>query len=455
MNTGARPARRSGGRPAEPWRLDPRHPGRVSFAEFVGHCQAAGELVVQPRMGFGDPARMREGLLATRTAAATTVGTLTLDSYTRTGAHETARQALAQGLGLNGYPIVAHGAAVTRTLLDGIHDADFPVQVRHGSARPQDIFAALTAAGLDATEGGPVSYCLPYSRLPLTQSVRNWVRSCEILTEVRHFGVEPHLESFGGCMMGQLCPPGLLVAISVLEGLFFQQHGLRSISLSYAQQTNAEQDEEAVLALRRLAWELLPDIDWHVVVYAYMGVYPRTEPGALHLLSEAARLAVRTDSARLIVKTVAEAFRIPTIAENVQALEHAARAAEAEPSRRPPAGSGSRSDTAVYAEARALIEGVLDLGADLGRSLPEAFARGRLDVPFCLHPDNAGRSRSYIGADGRLMWSDTGAMPIARIAEVDERRAMTSAELIGSLTHVERKFDAAALDRPHAPQLVR
>lgn len=336
MNAGARSAAGPGRDPVR--ELLARHPSRVSFAEFVGHSQAAGELVVQPRMGFGDPARMREGLLATRTSAATTVGTLTLDSYTRTGAHETARRALEQGLGLNGYPIVAHGPAVTRELLDGIHDADFPVQVRHGSARPQDIFAALTASGLDATEGGPVSYCLPYSRLPITQSVRNWVRSCEILTGVRHFGIEPHLETFGGCMMGQLCPPSLLIAISVLEGIFFQQHGLRSISLSYAQQTNSAQDEEAVLALRRLAWELLPDVDWHVVIYAYMGVYPRTESGALQLLGEAARLAVRTDSARLIVKTVAEAFRIPTIAENVQALEHAAKVAADEPRRRPRPG---------------------------------------------------------------------------------------------------------------------
>ncbi|MFJ1708658.1 methylaspartate mutase [Kitasatospora sp. NPDC088346] len=434
-------------------RLADRRPGRVSFGEFVGLAQAAGELVVQPRMGFGDPGRMREGLLATRTAAATTVGTLTLDSYTRTGAHDTARAALDEGRDLNGYPIVAHGPAVTRALLDGIRDADFPVQVRHGSARPQDIFTALIAAGLDATEGGPVSYCLPYSRLPIARSVENWVRCCEILAGVRDSGVEPHLETFGGCMMGQLCPPSLLVALSVLEGMFFRQHGLRSISLSYAQQTSAEQDEEAVLALRRLAWELLPAVDWHVVVYTYMGVYPRSEPGALELLKEAAQLAMRTDSARLIVKTVAEAFRIPTVAENVQALEHAAQVAAAEPRRRTPVGPGP--DTAVYTEARALIEGVLDLGPDLGRSLPEAFARGRLDVPFCLHPDNAGRARSFIGDDGRLRWSETGAMPIARVAEVDRRRAMTSADLIGSLTYVERKFDIAAARRPGVPQLTR
>ncbi len=128
--------------------------------------------------------------------------------------------------------------------------------------------------------------------------------------------------------MGQLCPPGLLVALSVLECMFFRQHGIRSVSLSYAQQTNAEQDAEAVLALRRLAAEWLPDVDWHIVIYTYMGVYPRTADGAALLLEEAARLAVRTGAARLIVKTVAEGYRIPTFAENVAALETAALAAD-------------------------------------------------------------------------------------------------------------------------------
>ena len=90
-------------------------------------------------------------------------------------------------------------------------------------------------------------------------------------------GGRAHLETFGGCLLGQLCPPSLLVATSVLEALFFVQHGLRSVSLSYAQQTHPVQDIEALAALDRLATELLPDVvDRHIVLYTYMGVFPRT-----------------------------------------------------------------------------------------------------------------------------------------------------------------------------------
>jgi methylaspartate mutase epsilon subunit len=295
------------------------------------------------------------------------------------------------------------------------------------------------AAGLHATEGGPVSYCLPYSRAPLDVSIRNWRQCCEMLAALRGPDVEPHLESFGGCMLGQLCPPSLLIAMSVLECMFFRQHGLHSVSLSYAQQTDEDQDLEALLALRRLAGELLADLDWHIVVYTYMGVYPRTAFGATGLLEQSARLAVRSGASRLIVKTVAEAHRIPTIADNIGALETAAAAAVLAP---PP---GRIADTGLYAEARTLIDAVLELSPDLGRALAAAFRLGYLDVPFCLHPDNAGRARSLLDGTGRLQWSRTGSMPIRAAARTGRHVELTAARLLSSLSFVERRFDDAGL----------
>ena len=410
-----------------------------SFGDVIARAQRAGRLVVQPRMGMSNPRDMRLGLLATKGAAATTVGTITLDSYTRIGASLEAAEAVAVGMELNGYPLVAHDLATTTGVLAGVLSPDFPVQIRHGSPCPEPIVAALIAAGLHATEGGPVSYCLPYSRMPLETATSNWARSCDLLAGVRDTGVQPHLESFGGCMLGQLCPPGLLIALSVLECLFFRQHGVHSVSLSYAQQTNAEQDREAVLALRRLADELMPDADRHIVLYTYMGVYPRTPAGADGLLTEAARLAVRTGAARLIVKTAAEAYRIPSIAENVAALEAAAAAAADE--RRAPAPNAP-GDTGIYAEARALVEAVLNLDADLGQALIKAFQRGYLDVPYCLHPDNAGRARSYLDQAGWLHWSRIGSMPIAETLR-PTRSELTAAGLLEALSFVERKFDEA------------
>jgi len=406
-----------------------------SFGDVIAATNARGELVVQPRMGFADPARMRHGLLATRDARAHTVGTLTLDSYTRVGDHRAVRHALATGADLNGYPIVDQPASRTTEMLDGVRSPVFPVQVRHGSADPRRILRAMLDCGLTATEGGPVSYCLPYSRMPLALAVDYWRQAVQTLAATRRFGVEPHLETFGGCMMGQLCPPALLVALSLLEGMFFWRNGVRCISFSYAQQTNAAQDEEAVAALRTLAERYVPLARKHVVIYTYMGIYPSTRGGALRLLAESARLAVRSGASRLIVKTVAESHRIPTIAENVAALEHAHAATLGE------TRGGPVADTGLLAQATALVEAVLALDDDLGRALVTAFARGYLDVPFCLHPDNAGRTRGYLDASGRLEWDRIGRLPLGGLVRTPPTTRMSSSGLLAALRFVQRTFD--------------
>ncbi|MDT0269266.1 methylaspartate mutase [Streptomyces sp. DSM 44915] len=419
--------------------------GTAGFAETVNTAARQGRLVVQPRMGFSSPRAMRTGLLATKRADATTVGTLTLDSYTRVGDLASVERALAAGLGLNGYPIVNYGPEVTRWLLAGVRDHTFPVQVRHGSAVPLDIFRALARNGIDATEGGPVSYCLPYGRTPLADSIRNWSACCELFATLADTGLRPHLETFGGCMMGQLCPPSHLIAISVLEALFFREHGITSVSLSYAQQTSPEQDRESVAALRRLCAELLGDIDWHVVIYAYMGLFPRTPGGARRLLAQAAALAAATGAERLIVKTTAEARRIPTVEENVAALETAATIAADTP--RQPADHG---DSETYTEARAIIDAVRDLAPRMADALLRAFKRGVLDIPYCLHPDNRGQTSSFIDDAGRLRWADTGALPLPASAATGPARTVGSTEFLSALSYMQWKFDTEPLD-PEPP----
>ncbi|MFJ6696350.1 methylaspartate mutase [Streptomyces sp. NPDC091272] len=417
----------------------------VAFGRHVAERAAAGSLVVQPRLGFATTERMRGALEAVRAARADTVGTLTLDSYTRVNDHAAAAAALRAGQDLNGFPLVAHGTDRTRGMLEGLFDADFPVQVRHGSAQPLQIFRALLDSGLDATEGGPVSYCLPYSRVPLEQAVAAWAECCRLLADGPGDGRPGHLESFAGCMLGQLCPPGLLVALGILEGLFARRYGVRSLSLSYSQQVDAEQDAEALRALRALAAEFLPDMDVHLVVYTFMGLFPRTPQGSAAILRDSVDLARSAGAERLIVKTAAEAERIPTVAENVTALEQATARARTRSSA-PVTGPADATATETYAEARLLIEAVLGLDTDIGRALVAAFSRGVLDVPYCLHPDNAKRARARIAPDGRLRWSDPGRMPLpaAAVPAAERHRRVGSAELLHMLSHNQRSYDAQA-----------
>lgn len=411
----------------------------MSFSGHIRAHNARGTLVVQPRMGMSDPMAMRAGLQAVRAAHAATVGTITLDSYTRVNDLEAAAAALGRGDALNGYPIASHTPEVTAAVLHGIRDDGFPVQVRHGSARPQHIAHAMARVGLSATEGGPVSYCLPYSRTPLATAMEDWREFCDLLTELTD---EPHVETFGGCLMGQLCPPSMLVAMSVLEACFLAQRGLPSVSLSYAQQIDPAQDYDAVVALQALAGELL-GIDWHVVIYTYMGLYPRSVPGSLSVLEQSVQLARSTGCERLIVKTYAESRRIPTVAENVHALEHAALVAAQQPQivmARPDGISP------VEQEARRLVHAVLELHPDVGEALLIAFRRGLLDVPYCLHPDNPGLARSGVDPSGRIEWTELGRLPLRDIVTTGSSPRLTSGTLLAALSTMQRRHDPVVFD---------
>lgn len=417
------------------------------FDRFVELRRAERALIVQPRMGFSAQAKMRRGLEAVKAVAAPTIGTITLDSYTRTGDLASAARAVRERLELNGYPIVSYDAAANRALVAGLQSSEFPIQVRHGTPLPEAVFEALIAAGIDATEGGPVSYCLPYSRVPLRRSLGAWAGCCRRLAALEEQGVLPHLESFGGCMLGQLCPPPLLVAITLLEGMFFVRHGLRSISLSHVQNSSFAQDVGSVLALRDLAAELLPEARWHVVVYTFMGLFPRTRTGARALIEASARMAAVSGCERLIVKTAAEAHQVPTIEENVEALEWAHAAAQRAARDR----TGHLKDPriawhreVVRCQARALVEAVLDLDPELDRALEAAFRRGYLDVPFCLHPDNRNQARSWLDHEGTLHWADPGKLPFPEALQdtiYRNRKVLASADLVRMLAFNQTAYD--------------
>jgi methylaspartate mutase epsilon subunit len=407
--------------------------------------RACGRLVLQPRMGFSQLSRMRRGLEAVHAIQAPTIGTITIDSKTRTGDLEGARRAIDLGKELNGYPIAAYDAVANQALVAGLHGESFPIQVRHGSAVAEPIFEATIMAGLDATEGGPISYCLPYSRTPLSQSLVSWDRCCRMLASLREKGTIPHLESFGGCMLGQLCPPSLLLAIVLLEGRFFAERGLPSISLSYAQGTDPFQDVGALRALRKLAAQYLPKTTWHVVFYTFMGLFPETHAGALRLIEDSVEVALLGEADRLIVKTASEAHQIPRIGDNVEALETCARAASSfVPVALPPQVDGHGE--MIREQARHLVDAVLDLDRSLGRSIEIAFARGYLDVPYCLHSDNRNEARSWLDDGGSIYWATTGNLllpPHSTGSAFRQGAPIDSRSLLRMLSFNRDKYDLA------------
>jgi methylaspartate mutase epsilon subunit len=408
------------------------------------YMRSAKQLVLQPRMGFSGIDKMRLGLTAVRDFEGARIGTITLDAHTRQRQWAEAQDAVRNGTNLNGFPIVTYGAAVTQEMLVGILSEDFPVQVRHGSPLPQRVFEVAAQAGIDSIEGGPISYCLPYGRVPLEDCVSAWGDAVKFWAdEGRRRGATNHLESFAGCMMGQLAPPSLLVALSVIEGLFFAERGILSLSLSHAQGTNFSQDVGAVLALRQLGEEYLPHgLSWHLVLYTWMGVFPQSTHGARRLIEDSAVIASVAGAERLIVKTTAEAFQIPTIEDNINALRWAAASAKKAKGIRPNTAAIAHAEM-IHREARQIVEMVLGMASSLDHAILRAFERGVLDIPFCFHPDNKNSARASIDSrTGVIDWDRPGSIPVVRQPNRSRPGALfTAADLLNSLTHNQRKYD--------------
>lgn len=409
------------------------------FHHFINSNKQS--LIVQPRMGFSNFNTMRKGLDAVKKLDVPSIGTITLDSFTRIGDFKSTKRAIEEGHNLNGYPIVSYEKQRNKQLIKDLIGSDFPVQVRHGSARPEAIFKSIIEAGIDATEGGPVSYCFPYGQVPLKDSIASW-RTCSEMFAIE--GQNYHLESFGGCMMGQLCPPAMLIAVTVLEAIFFKSFGVNSFSVSLTQGTNQQQDIAALIALRRIGEKYLgSNQNWHIVFYTFMGRFPISIEGAEAILRDSVLIAKFGKAARLIVKTTKEAHQIPTIQDNLLALEQAHNHFQLPLPAHFKLPDSSHIDQ-IFEEADFLLDLVLNMDANIELALSKVFQKGYWDIPFCLHPDNNKKTLAKLDKNGLALWLNTGKIPFPKyIKNYHSTRAQTlsSGELLDMLSFNQRKYD--------------
>jgi methylaspartate mutase epsilon subunit len=405
-----------------------------TFSSFFKKLKKNKKLLIQPRFGFSNLSFMRKSLKAVSSIDVPTLGTILVDRFTRENDMMSLQLALQEGRELYGYPIVNYSPFTTRQLIKGIQDKHFFIQLKHGSPLPYKIFKAMVASGLFMTEGGPVSICLPFSTIPLSQSIAAWVKSAEFLAGS---GEHYHIESLGGCLGGQLCPPSLLVALCILEALFFKHYGFKSISLSYTQGTHFIQDYAALKVLNALAEKYLKNIDWHCVLYTYLGILPKTVTGGKRILRDSVFLAKTANATRLVIRSPIESKRVPTVEEHLYNiwLSYLYRV-EWERQKITIVEDKEEEATILY-EAETLIQAVLNLHKDINESLYRAFKKGVLDIPYCPHPDNNNKTKSTIDYQGYLRGVYSGSLFYQKKAF--KCRSLPVEDMIA---YVQKKYDA-------------
>ncbi|GAB4404710.1 MAG: methylaspartate mutase subunit E [Anaerolineales bacterium] len=393
------------------------------FHRRLREAKAAGKTLLQPRGGVPLVEKQIELLQHLETVGTADLLPLTVDSYTRQNRYEDAQRYLEQSQKagtslLNGFPVVNHGVAGSRAVLEAV---SAPVQIRHGSPDARLLAEISFAAGYTSFEGGGITYNLPYSaRVPLERSIRDWQYVDRLSSYYTERGVTINRESYGA-LTGILVPPSIAVAISVFEALLAAEQGVKSITVGYGQNGNIVQDVAAVRALEDLTCRYLHrfgfgDVEVTTCFHQWMGPFPMTEGRAFALIALGALTAALARATKVITKTPHEAYGVPTKEANAQGLLCSRlmvdTAANQYPLDREQVAEEARW---IDREATAIVEKALELGeGQLDASVVRAFEAGVMDLPFCPSIYARNKVMPIRDESGAVRFLEHGNLPFDR-----------------------------------------
>ena len=430
---------------------------RMSLSLAQRRAEETGRILVQPRAGVAGIAEQRELFHRLRLAGADVLS-FQIDSLTRNNLYSDVELALkdmatSQGRAadLNGFPAVNHGVAALREISREFRSV--PLQVRHSTRDPRLLAEISFAGGITGFEGGPICYNLPYYRdYPPVESVERW-RYVDTLTGRYHVEHGTVIDrEFFGVLTASLVPPCIAIAVNVLEALLAAEHGVRSVSLGYAEQGNRVQDIAAVNVLRRLGRRYLAersssDVAVYTVFHQYMNAFPVDAGKSRQLLRGSAGTAMLSGATRMLTKTSVEARRIPDALANTDALGLVRRAlAEAgNPAEDVPAAAIDAEEELITAEVCSIVDHCLEAGAgDVGAAIVSGVEAGYLDVPFSPSVWNAGLLMSVRDSSGAVRLAEPGRLPLP--AQVlDRHRELVADRLRAERRPVEELLEADVL----------
>jgi methylaspartate mutase epsilon subunit len=388
----------------------------------------AGRLLVQPRSGVSDHARMLDLL---RCLGHADIGTLTIDSYTRLCLFDRARNER----DLNGYPLVTRGLGSGRELVESV---GIPLEVRHGSPDGRLLAEISFGSGITSFEGGGISYNLPYCKqVPLADSLRHWRyvdRLSGLLTD--RAGVKLDRETFG-TLTAVLVPPSISITVSILEALLAAEQGVRCLTLSYPESGCLPQDVAALQVMPELCREHLqaagvaPAVEVHTAFHQWMGVFPADPDQARRLIGFGVVAAVAGGATKLINKTYEEARGLPSPSANAWSIRYCQELARFCANRpemlaavRQAAEVAEERDR-IRQEVNEILEAVYELGTnDLAASVVRAFAAGLLDIPFPASRFAHGRVMPGRDVRGAIRYRSHGRLPFSTATVERHRRDM-------------------------------
>ena len=385
---------------------------------FISHHFAnRKKMLVQPRGGF--PTYEKQfALYEFFVDANVDVLPLTIDSNTRLNDYATAKKMLRLSEAnevdmLNGYPLVNHGYRNTRKMMTHFNH---PVSLRHGTPDARLLIEIAIASGIFEIEGGPITYLLPYSKnFPLDKAFLYWKYVERVCADYSTLNKPINRESFGP-LTATLVPPSITIVIQLLEMLLSLEEGVKSFSVSFAQQGSMIQDIVTGTVTRKLADHYAAQIGCedatiNLVYHQWMGAFPTNRDSADQLINMSTVIASMCGADKIITKTREEAVGIPTKEANAQTVantQYTLRILSGLP-----AVVDEHEEEILTAEVHAIMEAVFNDPADtLWRKVFNSIKNGIIDVPFSPHIINHNKMITIRDAQKNIRIIKRGNVPI-------------------------------------------
>jgi len=381
------------------------------------HFDKREKMLVQPRGGF--PTYEKQfALYEFFVEANVDVLPLTIDSNTRLNDYATAKKMLRLSEAnevdmLNGYPLVNHGYRSTRKMMTHFNH---PVSLRHGTPDARLLIEIAIASGIFEIEGGPITYLLPYSKnFPLDKAFLYWKYVERVCADYSTLNKPINRESFGP-LTATLVPPCITIVIQLLEMMLSLEEGVKSFSVSFAQQGSMIQDIVTGTVTRKLADYYAAqigceDASIHLVYHQWMGAFPMNRDSADQLINMSTVIASMCGADKIITKTREEAVGIPTKEANAQTVANTQYTLGILGGL--PAITDEQEEEILTAEVAAIMEAVFNDPADtLWRKVFNSIKNGIIDVPFSPHIINHNKMITIRDAEKNIRIIERGNVPI-------------------------------------------
>jgi methylaspartate mutase epsilon subunit len=387
---------------------------------FISHHfknKAKNKMLVQPRGGF--PTYKKQfALYEFFVDANVDVLPLTIDSNTRLNDYATSKKMLRLSEEndvdmLNGYPLVNHGYRTTRKMITHFNK---PVSLRHGTPDARLLIETAIASGIFEIEGGPITYLLPYSKnFPLDKAFLYWKYVERVCANYSSLNEPINRESFGP-LTATLVPPSITIVIQLLEMLLSLEEGVKSFSVSFAQQGSMNQDIVTGAVLKKLAKHYAAKINCsdaaiNLVYHQWMGAFPMNKDYAEQLINIATVIAKMVGADKIITKTREEASGIPTKEANAKTVANTQYTLGILNGL--PNVVDEEEEEILTLEVHAIMEAVFNDPADtLWRKVFNSIKNGIIDVPFSPHIINHNNMITIRDAQKNIRIIKRGNVPI-------------------------------------------